>query len=230
MEELNIDALKSEYEGKLLFRVNVCDEDYVVRAVYGKDIDDWRSSINQVDVDEDNFIEELRNFLVGKCLIWPKVENAIAFFDDKPAGVVHSLWQTLVDVSALHFLYQIPSPGDLEPLYDTLPQEEEPTLEVIEKLKSELKCPLYKVNLLWYTFLMRPMTVGDYKKFRGMDQDEEATKKIMSQIVVWAPSALKDAEGYLQLDADHLPAGIMEGLFNKCMEISGFQQAQVSRL
>lgn len=230
METLDIDVLKNQYEGKLLFKVNVCDEDYVVRAVYAKDIDEWRASLDTSNIDEDSFIEQLRNFLVNKCMVWPVTDDMDTFFDDKPAGVIHSLWQTLVDVSALHFLYQMPSPGDLEPLYDTIPQEEEPTLEVINKLKSELKSPLYKVNILWYTFLMRPMTVGDYKRFRSMAQDEEATKKIISQIVVWAPSALKDENGILQLDDDSMPAGIVEGLFNKCMEISGFQQAQVSRL
>lgn len=205
--------LKNAY-GKI-YKVRVCDEDYLVRRVYKQDWD----AVNKLKRDNPQVsFAEIDEKIVNSALIGPIPDVESGGWSALPAGVVPTLSMFIRAKSG----FVVPELADesnisVESMDDEEKAPERPDDTTIAALKASTSFRLKLIGIEDQLFVVRPITRVEWKQVLRAENQTDQDVAVCSKAVLWPKSINWDDE----------PAGVCDTITQFVLSISGYSAPTV---
>lgn len=214
MKQEEIEQLKAQW-GRI-YKVNVCDADYIIRPLYKADWD----RITQMAKDNPSIeLVDIDDKIVDIALLDPRPDIQTGGWATFPAGVISTLAKHISAKSG----FIGPELAGWQSLFtEPIHVEKEavkPTDDEVAELKARVAKKMTLVGIDTDYFVVRPITRQEWRHvMRQVASDTTQAEQdalIAEKVTVWPK----------KIDWDELPAGYATTLAQSAMEISGYTGA-----
>jgi hypothetical protein len=193
-----------------IYKVRVCDEDYLVRRLYKPDWD----AVNKLKRDNPQVsFADIDEKVVNTALIGPLPDIANGGWAALPAGVVPTLSMFIRAKSG----FVVPELSEesnitVEPLDEEETEPARPDAATIAALKASTTFKLKLLGIEDQMFVVRPVTRVEWKQVLKTENQTDQDMAVCAKSVMWPKS----------VNWDDQPAGFCDTITQFVLSISGY--------